>query len=222
MRNRDKFWLNNPKILLDSRRISEFYPSNNMSNIEQLNAVVRFSLYLSMLLILLKLNVSYIFIFLFSLLATYIIYHFDEKMKKQDEQLEHMEVFKDKSIRSKNKVYLKPTYDNPFMNPGLCDYKNNPNREAYSKKSFINSETVREDIEDKFSYNLYQDVNDIYGKNNSQRQFYTTPVTTIPNDQDSFAKWLYSKPEHCKDGDGYQCMQNNARFLQSESRDVIY
>jgi hypothetical protein len=221
MRNRDKFWLNNPKILLDSRRISEFYPSDKMSSVEQLNAVVRFSLYLSLLLILLKLNVNYIFIFLFSLLATYIIYNFDDNMKKQ-EDIEHYEVFKDKSILSKNKVYVKPTYDNPFMNPSLCDYKNNPNREAYSKKSFIYNEKIKEEIEDKFSYNLYQDVNDIYGKNNSQRQFYTTPVTTIPNDQDSFAKWLYSKGEHCKDGDGYQCMQNNPRFLQSESRDVIY
>jgi len=221
MRNRDKFWLNNPKILLDSRRISEFYPSDKMSSVEQLNAVVRFSLYLSLLLILLKLNVNYIFIFLFSLLATYIIYNFDDNMKKQ-EDIEHYEVFKDKSIRSKNKVYVKPTYDNPFMNPSLCDYKNNPNREAYSKKSFIYNEKIKEEIEDKFSYNLYQDVNDIYGKNNSQRQFYTTPVTTIPNDQDSFAKWLYSKAEHCKDGDGYQCMQNNPRFLESESRDVIY
>ena len=221
MRNRDKFWLNNPKIIMDSRRISEFYPSNQMTRVEQLNALVRFSLYLSVLLMLLKLSMNYIFIFLFSLLATYIIYHFDENMKK-DEQLEHYEVFKDKSIRSKNKVYVKPTHHNPFMNPSLCDYKENPNREAYSKKSFINKESVKEEIEDKFSFNLYQDVNDIYGKNNSQRQFYTTPVTTIPNDQDSFAKWLYSKPEHCKDGDGYQCMLNNQRFLQSESRNVIY
>ena len=154
MRNRDKFWLNNPKILLDSRRISEFYPSDKMSSVEQLNAVVRFSLYLSLLLMLLKLNVNYVFILLFSLLATYIIYNFDEKIKK-DEKIEHYEVFSDKSSRSKNKVYIKPSYDNPFMNPSLCDYKDNPNREAYSKKSFINNETIKEEIEDKFSFNLY-------------------------------------------------------------------
>ena len=43
------------------------------------------------------------------------------------------------------------------------------------------------------------DVNDVFGKMNSQRQFYTMPSTTIPNAQDDFAKWLYLNPKTCKE-----------------------
>ena len=33
-----------------------------------------------------------------------------------------------------------------------------------------------------FNKDIYRDVNDIFGKNNSQRQFYTVPGKTNPND----------------------------------------
>ena len=40
----------------------------------------------------------------------------------------------------------------------------------------------------------------------SSRQFYTNPSTTIPNDQEAFAKWLYYNPEKtCKEGNGLEC-----------------
>jgi patatin-like phospholipase/acyl hydrolase len=47
--------------------------------------------------------------------------------------------------------------------------------------------------------NLYRDVGDLYGKSNSQREFYTAPSTTIPNNQTSFAKWCYSVGPTCKE-----------------------
>ena len=47
--------------------------------------------------------------------------------------------------------------------------------------------------------NLFKDVNDVFGKMNSQRQFYTMPNTKIPNAQDDFAKWLYANPKTCKE-----------------------
>ena len=55
---------------------------------------------------------------------------------------------------------------------------------------------------------LFRDVNDLFGKNNSQRQFYTVPGNSIPNDQDTFAKWLYATPKTCKEGNGLQCAAN--------------
>ena len=127
-----------------------------------------------------------------------------------------------KSKDNKKVVYIKPTYDNPFMNPTLLDINNNSDREAYSKKSFIDNEEIKNEIEDKFSYNLYQDASDVFGKTNSQRQFYTTPVTTIPNKQDDFAQWLYGKPQTCKENNGSQCVNNNPRFLNAESRSVFF
>ena len=52
------------------------------------------------------------------------------------------------------------------------------------------------------------DVNDVFAKHNSQRQFYTMPVTDICNDQTNFAKWLYLTPPSCKEGNGLQCSAN--------------
>ena len=221
----DPFWMNHPEILIDPRRIAEFVPYKSMTKIEQLNASVRFCIYASILLALFKMDFNYLLIFVAGLAITAAIYHFDPNHMKNEEK---REMFEDISQRVSSKKYVEPTYDNPFMNPCLTDYTDNPNREAASKRSFVKNEELKNDIEDKFTYNLYQDVNDIYGKNNGQRQFYTTPVTTIPNDQDSFAKWLYGKPTACKDvftntgGSGYQCNLNNHRFLEGESRDIMY
>ena len=67
-----------------------------------------------------------------------------------------------------------------------------------------------------FNKNLYRDLTDVYGKNNSQRQFYTTPITTVPNDQNSFANWLYRSEKTCKEGDGNRCSANNYGSLNNE------
>ena len=62
-----------------------------------------------------------------------------------------------------------------------------------------------EKVEKDFNYNLYRDVSDLYNKNNSQRQYYTAPSTTIPNKQTEFAKWLYLAPPTCKE-DTIRCV----------------
>ena len=94
------------------------------------------------------------------------------------------------------------------MNVLITDYQSNPNREAIIKKE-PNNKTIKEQIENKFEINLYKDVGDIFGKENSQRQYYTNPVTTIPNDQQKFANWLYNTRPSCKEGNGIQCIRNN-------------
>jgi len=220
-RKYDQFWLNNPQVLIDPKRMVEFFPSTNMTRVEQLNSIVRFCFYLSILLILLKGDINYIYLFLVSLVLTFMIYQYDPSLKG-DEKIELYDIYetRKKAVRGKN--YVKPTYNNPFMNPLLTEILDNPNREAYSKKSFINNIELNQDIEDKFAYNLYQDVDDIFGKTNSQRQFYTVPSTTIPNDQNSFARWLYGRPDACREENGYQCMLNNYRFLDGESRPVQF
>ena len=59
-----------------------------------------------------------------------------------------------------------------------------------------------------FNDSLIRDVDDLFERFNSQRQFYTVPGNSIPNDQDTFAKWLYARPKSCKEGNGLQCAAN--------------
>ena len=86
----------------------------------------------------------------------------------------------------------KPTKDNPLMNINIGDDPtNNP--------ACIHTDEIKEDINSKFNYNLYRDTDDLFERFNSQRQFYTTPNTSVPNDQTKFAEWLYKTPPTCKE-----------------------
>ena len=96
-----------------------------------------------------------------------------------------------------------PTDNNPFMNPTIFGEDNN-------KTSCLsyNNKGIQNNIETKFNKEIYREASDIFGKNNSQRQFYTVPSKKYPNDQDAFKKWLYSTPPTCKEGNGIQCAAN--------------
>ena len=77
-------------------------------------------------------------------------------------------------------------------------------------------------MNDKFNTGLYQDVGDVWGKNNSQRQFYTMPNTRPYSDQGSFANWLYNTPVSCAQGTEVAlkqvraCSYNNKRLDEVE------
>jgi hypothetical protein len=61
-------------------------------------------------------------------------------------------------------------------------------------------------LDDFFRTNFFNDPTDVFGKNQSQRQFITMPSTTIPNDRESYQNWLYKMyPEPCKAGGREAC-----------------
>ena len=91
-----------------------------------------------------------------------------------------------------------PNKNNPYMNVLVSDYSARPERPPACTDA-------KDKIEDNFNIHLYRNVNDIWNKNNSQRQFYTNPATTIPNDRDSFMKWCWKTTAVCKDGDQEAC-----------------
>ena len=46
----------------------------------------------------------------------------------------------------------------------------------------------------------------MFGRSQSQREFYTMPSTSIPNDQGSYQDWLYKIPgKTCKEGGREAC-----------------
>jgi len=209
---RDLFWYEDPTILFATDRLDEFFPSKPMTIEEQLNATVRLLLYISIILIVYSGNINYIYIVIFGLIMTYLIYKYSDdkslkKVKKEDFVSNYNE----------NKNYVLPTIDNPFMNVQFDDYIKNPNRDSLNKLNNYKNPKLDNLIEQKFNYNLYKDVSDIFDKNNSQRQFYTMPVTTIPNEQTLFAKWLYHTPPTCKENNGNQCVANNYYNLKQSS-----
>jgi hypothetical protein len=89
----------------------------------------------------------------------------------------------------------KSTRMNPFMNPDITDYGVGDIPVACN----ANDEDVKNNITVNFNHELFRDVDELWERENSQRQFYTLPNTAVPNNQIEFAKWLYKVPETCKE-----------------------
>ena len=122
------------------------------------------------------------------------------------------------SISSKSEGFtncescVQSSESNPFMNP--LPFDDRLRNEACSGVNSVN----KMKIEQYFNKGLYRPVNDIFNKSNSQREFYTVPSTTFPNNQTDFANWLYKTPATCKEGNGNQCVANNMDRMNGESR----
>ena len=193
----DPFWLNDYKILFYKEKLTEFFPTMHMTLIEKLNAIFRMSIYLSILLYLLTNN--YLYLYIMIIVGAFTVFvHSTQKDNMEmyfNSAPDDIENEIQKNIIDENITCVQPTTENPFMNINLIT----DNKEKQKAPPSWNNEKVQEKIEDKFNFNLYRDVGDLYGKSNSQREFYTMPSTTIPNEQTSFAKWLYATGPTCKE-----------------------
>jgi hypothetical protein len=124
--------------------------------------------------------------------------YFDEDIKEPEENL-YTAV---ELIEYEKAHHVRPTRDNPFMNPNITQYNNNQSPQA----SNIDDKEINEEQEEQFNKDLYRNMEDLFNKKNSQRQFYTLPSTSIPNNQIEFAKFAYKLPYSCKE-DQERCLR---------------
>lgn len=96
------------------------------------------------------------------------------------------------------------TKDNPFMNVMPIDYdakeiyQDYPRYEVSLDPSPKQLET-RDSVDTNFETKLWQNEESrLFNRLNSQRQFVSQPVGSVPNKQNEFASWLYSTPGNCK------------------------
>jgi len=178
-----------------------FLPLINMTFKEKLLAIVNLIIFLSLIFSLIFRNIIFILLGIILLIFLFYIYLFDEQNKiNTNETLSNRNLgFYD------NKICVKPSLDNPFMNPSIIDYNNNNNN---IKACPFNKEEINTNINTYFKENVFKDINDIYERNFSERQFYTVPSTTIPNDRKSYQEWLYYRDKTCKENNGIQCYNN--------------
>lgn len=102
-----------------------------------------------------------------------------------------------------NKARCKrPSRDNPFMNPTLDEF----NKPDIPCACNADDEDINEEMKNTYNEDLFRDVNDLFDIKNSQRQFYTVPVTSNPPDTIKFANWLYKTPMTCKN-DQERCLR---------------
>lgn len=212
----DPFWLNDYKILFYKENISDFFPTYDMTLIEKLNAIFRMSIYLSILLYLFSNNYLYLYIFIIiGGITIFIYYNQKNNMELYFNSIPNSpENIIQKDYIEREQVDIKPTTSNPFMNINLIT----DDKEKPAPEPSWNNEKLQKEINNKFGYNLYRDVGDLYGKSNSQRQYYTAPSTTIPNNQTAFAKWCYSVGPTCKENSIYCAPQmDQVPFIDTQN-----
>jgi hypothetical protein len=203
----EPIWYKDVQGFLAVDRLAVFVPDRDMAFEEQLNALMRLSLYFTAILLLLKQDGRVLFFAMAIAFFTFVVYEWDVAQKaKRAEVLERLNL-RDPSRRfdvGHRGPCVKPTLDNPFMNVTYQDLKEFPKRPPACD---ITQKNVRKEVRDLFNATLRRDISDIYQNKASDRQYYTMPVTTIPNDQTRFAEWLYrSQNKTCKEGNQEACL----------------
>jgi hypothetical protein len=196
---KDLFWSHNLNILFDKKRLIEFIPTSDMSQEEKLNALARLSVYSGIVLFVYTQQLWTLYVPILGMFFVLFLYKMSRKQRDEHSR-DPTPDLKDDSIHIKPPFCTPPTRNNPFMNVLMNEWGDNPTRPAACEYPGVQQET-----NDHFNYDLYKDIDDLWEKNNGQRQFFTMPYTTIPNDQNSFAKWLYEVPSTCKE-DQSNCM----------------
>lgn len=206
-REHQDIWFNDIAVLFDPAFVFEIIPTTNMTMGEKINAITRFAFYLSILLTLFKQNYMYVYVFLVPVIVTYIVFIFSPNSReyfKDTSELEDKSINNTKNDNELTKIMEDalndecqvPTYDNPVMN--ILPTDNFEKRKPACNISDPNiSMTVTDKIDDTLTERLYTDTTNIYNSRTNERAFYTMPISRIPNDQGSFAKWLYQTPVSC-------------------------
>jgi hypothetical protein len=169
-----EIWYRDMPGFFSPRNMWMFFPTKDMPLADSLNAVSRLSLYFGVLMFITTANHKYVYATITGFAITASVY-------KASKQKDIISGFSTKECR-------KPTKDNPMMNVTLDAY-DNPEKLVGICDPLDAS--VKEDIEAKFNESIIKNGEDVFMKESSERQFYTTPNTLIPNKQGEFANWLY-------------------------------
>jgi len=164
----EPFWYSEPNILFTQDTWSKFVPTADMPVSTALNAVVRFSVYLAILLFLSSMRPAYLLIIPLVMGVTVALNMMFPKARKI------VESFGNGLVVSGyvGDMETRPSNDNPFMNPHLTDILDNPNMPPAAD---VTRKDIRNEVNAAFSKtsNIYMDTTDIFEMVQAQRNFHT-------------------------------------------------
>tara|TARA_B100001250_G_C19784688_1_gene783570 strand:- start:1442 stop:2092 length:651 start_codon:yes stop_codon:yes gene_type:complete len=190
------FWFNDISILYKNCYI--YFPHRDFSLIKNLNAVVRFFILYSVLCFVVYQDTDVFMPLLLVMFISIILYYIRDRIQEPYENLLTPNK-NDKPIKIKRNetkpietVLRTSTQNNPMMNINVMDYNNNKNIK-------IDENITNEDMNKNLNNDIFNGIGDMSNNNMLERNFYTTPIHSIPNDQGAFAKWLYDTGPTCKE-----------------------
>ena len=201
-----------PKQIIRSDKIKEFWPTAEQSAAERVNATARFVVYATCLLYLIRRDVR---VFVMGATGLGVLYVMDKSnMIKEGTARPSVvnEIFTD------TPTCQLPTRDNPMGNVLMNEYSDRPDRPVACDYSSVDDKVNRM-LSDRIPYGPSRSRSALpeQQRNSYSRQFVSMPVTNIPGDQTAFAEWLYGgKNEGTCRSDPRMC-DPNARGAQLEA-----
>lgn len=190
-----------PSEILRTDKLLEFWPTAKQSAKDRVASTARFIIYATVVVFLINKDPR---IFALGLLALAILYYMvTANMIKDGEAMRPTQGDGRQANPLRDPVSM-PTYDNSMANVLMSDYVDYPDRPAAAWYP-----SVRQEVQDQWAR-----IHPFERQRDAERNFYTTAVTTIPNDQNAFAQASYGRKfaPICKDQGGMACDPDNARF----------
>lgn len=201
-----KTWFDDPRQIIRKDQVLEFWPSSDQSPEDRLNAASRFIIYATCIVYLTKRDIR-VFIFGATMLSVLYVMHKANMVKEKYGG----------SGTGGGSCQL-PTPENPMGNVLITDYTDAPNRlEACYYKSV--KPLVKDYLDDRVSYDSGRSRTPHPREQQyaAARQFISTPVTSIPGDQTSFAEWCYGAKNSKMCRDTQTKCDPNSRGVQLEA-----
>jgi len=228
------FWYDEPSILFKKENLMLLWPTEKMTYEEKLNAMTRLIMLLSIVGFLLTRTIHILLVGVFTIAA--ICFMYTTNFGKQKITKENFQGVTNANTKMGAKIvhpetletFLKSdfkntTKNNPFSNVLLPEIKYDPERKTAPPSFNVD---VQEDITNSVkkmvqklnpdikntNKQIFGDLGERFNLDQSNRSFYSTANTRIPNDQGAFANYLYGDMPSCKDGDPFACVQDNPRY----------
>ena len=224
------FWSDDPNIIFDKDQILQFFPTDAMDYNAKLNAISRTIIILTFFTFAFTRCLRILVVGAVTLFAIFLLFYYKgkETSKSKSNKIENFEdgliiINKEAATSDLVNTFDSPSSENPFSNVMLPDYDFNPNKKpappSYNvdvNKSILDSAKQmvelsnpgQPDIADK----LFKDLGEQLEFEQSMRQFYSNPGTTVPNDQTAFAEFCYGSMISCKEGNLFACARNLDRY----------
>ena len=195
----DRFWLDDFKILYENKAYLNFIPTKEMTRTEQSNAISRLCFYAFFIILLFGNTTKLLIIPIVTLILVIIFYNLPKVQRiKSKEDKDNAQNIKDIYTLDEYRLFKegtcrRPTKDNPLMNLTAEDY----NRDVSQACNADEDNIVKTQIDDNLDKDLYKDIEDVFDRKNSERQFFTG-TQDIKYDSEKFARWCYKFPPTCK------------------------
>lgn len=217
------FWSKDPNILFQQPFLFEFFPVEKMTYNQKLNSITRAVIVLTVIGFIFDRSFKLLAVSLITILAIFLMHYAHTRSDESFIANGGNPIMMNDEIDIDPNMYQLPSSVNPLGNVLLPDYDYNPHKKpalpiqnavikndilSQAKQMVADANPGQPDITDKLFHDLANEIT----FEQSMRQYYTTPNTTIPNDQGAFADFCYGSMISCKEGNQFACSRNNTRY----------